>query len=53
MDGTFTKEIFNLIILLAVAVDADNHAIIFTCAVVEGVSEGSWNCFFRSAVVGV
>ena len=27
MDGTF-KDIFNLTILLAVAVDADNHAII-------------------------
>ena len=27
MDGAFTKEIFNLTILLAITVDADNHAI--------------------------
>ena len=52
MDGTF-KDIFNLTILLAVAVDADNHAIILAWAV-EGESESSWRYFFfRSAVVGV
>jgi hypothetical protein len=46
MDGTFTKEIFNLTILLAVTVDADNHAIILAWAVVEGESESSWRYFF-------
>ena len=27
MDGTFTKEIFNLTILLAVFIDANNHSV--------------------------
>ena len=28
MDGTFTKEIFNLAILLAASVDANNHSVL-------------------------
>ena len=42
MDGTFTKEIFRLTVLLEVSVDADNHAVLIGWALVRGGSESSW-----------
>jgi len=42
VDGTFTKEIFSLTVLLAESVDADNHAVMIAWAIVEGESESSW-----------
>ena len=48
MDGTFTKEIFSLTVLLAVSVDADNHAVMISWALVEGESESSWRWFLSS-----
>ena len=41
MDGTFTKEIFSLIVLLAISVDADSHAVASARALVEGELESS------------
>ena len=35
MDGTFTKDIFNLTILMAASVDAANHAVLIAWAIVE------------------
>ena len=40
MDGTFTMEIFYLTILMAVSVDAGNHAVLLAWAIVE--SESGW-----------
>ena len=42
MDGTFTKDIFNLTILMAASVDAANHAVLIAWAIVESVSEDAW-----------
>lgn len=47
MDGTFTKEIFGLTVLLAVSVDTDNHAVTIAWALVGGDSESSWWRFFH------
>jgi len=41
MDGTFIKEIFILTVLLAISVDADNHAVMSAWAHVEGEPESS------------
>ena len=35
MDGAFTKDIFNLTILMAASVDAANHAVLIAWAIVE------------------
>jgi hypothetical protein len=53
MDGTFTKEIFSLTILLAVSVDADNHAVPIAWAIVEGESESSWRFFLSNLVTAI
>ena len=42
MDGTFTREIFDMTILLAVTVGAGGRAVILAWAVVQGGSESSW-----------
>ena len=41
MDGAFTKEIFNLTILLVVSVDANNHSALLAWAIVESENESS------------
>jgi len=45
VDGTFTKEISSLTVLLAVSVDADNYVVMTALALVEGESESSWRWF--------
>ena len=42
MDGTFTKDIFNLTILMVASVDAANHAASISWAIVESVNENAW-----------
>jgi len=37
----FTKEVFSLTVLLAVSVDADNHAVMSAWALLKGESESS------------
>jgi hypothetical protein len=39
------KEAYALTILLAVAVDADNHGLLIAWSLVEGESESSWRYF--------
>jgi len=53
VDGTFTKEIFNLTILMAASVDADNHAVLLAWAIVEGESEDSWRYFLGHLVTTI
>ena len=53
MDSTFTKEIFNLTILLAVSVNADNHSVLLAWAVVEGESEHSWRYFLSNLLLSI
>ena len=42
MDGTFTKDILNLTILMAASVDAANHAVLIAWAIVESENEDAW-----------
>ena len=39
MDGTFTKDIFSLTILLAACIDADNHVVPLAWAIVESEND--------------
>ena len=42
MDGTFTKTQFIQTLLLAVGIDADNHAVLLAWGLVESETEDSW-----------
>ena len=42
MDGTFTKDIFNLTILMAALVDAAKHTVLIAWAIVESENEDAW-----------
>ena len=42
MDGTFTKDIFNLTILMAASVVAANHTVSIAWAIVESENEDAW-----------
>ena len=45
LDGTFTKTQFIQILLLAVGIDAENHAVPLAWAMVESETEDAW-CYF-------
>ena len=53
MGGTFTKEIFNLTILLAASVDANNHSVLLAWAVVESENESSWRFFLSNLCTAI
>ena len=53
MDGTFTKEIFNLTILLAVSVDTNNHSVLLAWAIVESENESSWRFFLSNLCAAI
>jgi transposase-like protein len=48
MDGTFTKNAVQQCILIAVTIDADNHAIRLAWGIVESESEESWRMFLSN-----
>ena len=45
MDGTFTKDIFNLMILKVTSVDAANYAVLIAWAIIECENEDAWRGF--------
>ena len=45
MDGTFTKTQFIQTLLLAVGIDADNHAVLLAWGLVESETQDSWRFF--------
>ena len=53
MGGTFTKEIFNLTILLTMSVDANNHSVLLAWAIVESENEGSWRFFLSNLCAAI
>ena len=53
MDGTFTKDIFNLTTLMAASVDAANHAVLIAWAIVESENEDAWRVFPPSSMLTV
>ena len=53
MDGTFTKETFNLTILLAASVDANNHSVLLAWAVVESENESPWRFFLSNLCTAI
>jgi hypothetical protein len=53
VDGTFTKVIFNLTVLMAASGDADNHVVLVGWAIVEGESEDSWRYFLGHWVTAI
>ena len=42
VDGTFTKTQFIQTLLLAIGIDADNHAVLLAWGLVESETEDSW-----------
>ena len=48
VDGTFTKTQFIQTLLLAVGIDADNHAVLLAWALVESETEDSWRFFLTN-----
>jgi len=56
LDGTFTKTHFVQVLLLAVGIDAENHATLLAWAMVESETEESWRYFLvhlRQAIPAV
>lgn len=53
MDGTFMKEVFSLTVLVAVALDADNHGVLLAWALVESENESSWRYFLANLKVAI
>ena len=45
LDGTFTKTHFVQVLLLAVTIDAENHAVLLAWAMVESETEAAWRYF--------
>jgi len=48
VDGTFTKTEFIQTLLLAVGIDADNHAVLLAWGLVESETEDSWRFFLTN-----
>ena len=53
MGGTFTKDIFNLTILLAASIDANNHSVLLAWAIVESENESSWRFFLSNLYAAI
>lgn len=44
-DATYMREVFKLALMLAVALDADKHAVVLASALTQGEPENSWRLF--------
>ncbi|KAE8230131.1 hypothetical protein CF326_g4876 [Tilletia indica] len=53
VDGTFTKNKFNMVLLLAATMDADSNLIILAWALVPSETQDTWDWFLRKLLIAL